>query len=271
MGWCRTDHDRSFDCSVYCFFAICGAFRSRDHMGYDHACTFCRPHKARSHMNARSHTNIELRIRKPLHEHWTKRAATLLMLRCRKHSEGVFRKFGLSNSRIFGFRGLVSRKASNWTERNPHICFCLSGARARNSQSTCFVSRTTPAYLGRYTQAQRVCYQGLHLCSCSSFIVEAQSLVFFLPPKEEAKILPWDCIFVWLRLMSTRKPIRLPPRRMRFSMQSLGIAQPLATVSPGEPSSLSPAPFNVFGSPSFCRFSEVPKMRAPSLSPLLEN
>ena len=113
----------------------------------------CRPHKARSHMNARSHTDIELGIRKPLHEHWTGVLPHCLMLRCRKHSEGSFASSVSPNSRIFGFRGLVSRKASNRTEGNPHICLCLSGARARNSQSTCFVSRTTPAYLGRYIRA----------------------------------------------------------------------------------------------------------------------
>ena len=92
----------------------------------------CRPHKARSHMNARSHTDIELGIRKPLHEHWTGVLPHCLMLQCRKHSEGSFASSVPPKSRIFGFRGLVSRKASNRTERNPHICLCLSGARARN-------------------------------------------------------------------------------------------------------------------------------------------
>ena len=83
-------------------------------------------------MNARSHTDIELGIRKPLHEHWTGVLPHMLMLLCRKHSEGSFASSVSPNSRCFGFRCLVSRKASNRTERNPHICFCLSGARARN-------------------------------------------------------------------------------------------------------------------------------------------
>ena len=166
--WRRTDHDRSFDYYVYCFFAICVSidvtffFRCNERSGlgttratttHSRRALCCRPHKARSHMNARSHTDIELGIRKPLDEHWTGVLPYCLMLRCRKHSEGSFASSVSPNNRIFGFLNLVSRKASNRTERNPHICLCLSGARARNSQSTCFVSRTTPAYLGRYIRA----------------------------------------------------------------------------------------------------------------------
>ena len=40
-GWRRTVQDRSFDYYVYCFLAICGAFRSRDHTGYDHTFQAC--------------------------------------------------------------------------------------------------------------------------------------------------------------------------------------------------------------------------------------
>ena len=73
------------------------------------------------------------------------------------------------------------------------------------------------------TYGQRVCLQVLRPSSSSSLIVEAQFLTFSLPPKDEAKLLTWDSKFIWLRSMSTRKPIRLPPRRKRFSIQSLAL------------------------------------------------
>ena len=89
--------------------------------------------------------------------------------------------------------------------------------------------RTTPAYLGRYIRAAGVPSRSSS-CSSSSFIVKAQYLDFSLQPKEEAKLLPRDCRFVSLRLMSTRKPIRLPPRRKRFSMQSLALRSCLPAI-----------------------------------------
>ena len=73
------------------------------------------------------------------------------------------------------------------------------------------------------TYGQRVCLQVLRPSSSSCLIFEAQFLAFSLPPKDEAKLLTWDSKFIWLRSVSTRKPIRLPPRRKRFSIQSLAL------------------------------------------------
>ena len=224
-------------------------------------------------MNARSHTDIVLGIRKPLHEHWTGVLPHCLMLRCRKHSEGSFASSVSPNSKILGFGVLFQERLPIGLKETHTSVFVFLGD-ARETVSRHVSCRAPLRHIWAGTYGQRVCHQGLHLCSYSCFIIETQSLVFSLLPKEEAKLLPWDCKFVCLGLMSTRKPIRLPPRRARFSMQSLALRSrllPLRPVSRHHSRRPHLSTSSSVGSPSFRRFSEVPKLRAPSHSPPFEN
>ena len=70
----------------------------------------CRPHEARSHLNARSHTDTECGIRKPLHEHWTGLLPHFCDAAVLKTFPRVFRKFGLPQQQNFWVSGSCFEK-----------------------------------------------------------------------------------------------------------------------------------------------------------------